>query len=92
MPKKQNQKTFRLSTIINGNIIDGQVSFSPAPQPGILTELARFEAQRILTHMITEELRSGRLAHHTRSVGAGYPFPLVLVIRSSGADDTFWWC
>jgi hypothetical protein len=73
MYKKPNQKTFRLSTIIDGNIIDGKVSFSPAPRPGILTELARFEAARILTHMVTEEIRSGRLPDHSRRIGAGHP-------------------
>jgi hypothetical protein len=61
MSKKLNQKTFCLSTIVDGNIIDGKVSFSPAPQPGILTELARFEAERILTHMVAEEIAAGRL-------------------------------
>jgi hypothetical protein len=61
MSKKLNQKTFNLSMIVAGNIIDGKVSFSPAPQPGILTELARFEAERILTHMVTEEIAAGRL-------------------------------
>jgi hypothetical protein len=73
MNKKPNQKTFRLSTIVAGNIIDGTVSFSPAPQPGILTELARFEAERILTHIVTEEIQSGRLSDHSRRVGAGHP-------------------
>jgi hypothetical protein len=73
MSQKSNQKTFRLSTIIEGNIIDGSVSFSPAPLPGILTELARFEAERILTHMVTEEIRSGRLSSHSPHVGAGHP-------------------
>ena len=61
MNKKSNQKTFRLSTIISGHVIDGTVVFSPAPTPGILTELARFEAQRILAHMVTEEIEAGRL-------------------------------
>jgi hypothetical protein len=70
MAKKPSQKTFRLSTIIDGNIIDGKVSFFPAPLPGILTELARFEAERILTHMVAEEIAAGRLP---RRVGAGHP-------------------
>jgi len=61
MNKKPNQKTFRLSTVVDGHIIDGKVSFSPAPQPGILTELARFEAERILSHMVAEEIAAGRL-------------------------------
>ena len=61
MAKKPSQKTFRLSTIVAGHIINGTVAFSPAPQPGILTELAAFEAERILAHMITEEITAGRL-------------------------------
>ena len=61
MDKKPNQKTFRLSAIVSGHIISGTVAFSPAPQPGILTELAKFEAERILTHMVSEEIAAGRL-------------------------------
>jgi len=37
------------------------VAFSPAPQPGVLTELAKFEAERILAHMVNEEIEAGRL-------------------------------
>lgn len=61
MDKKSNTKVFTMSTIIEGNIVSGKVSFSPAPEPGIMTELARFEAQRIITHMVTEEIDAGRL-------------------------------
>lgn len=61
MDQKPTQKTFRLSTIVSGHIITGTVAFSPAPQPGILTELARFEAERILAHMVSEEIEAGRL-------------------------------
>jgi hypothetical protein len=61
MDKKPNQKTFRLSAIVAGHIIDGTVAFSPAPQPGILTEVAKFEAERILAHMVSEEIEAGRL-------------------------------
>ena len=61
MNKKRNQKTFRLSAIVCGHIINGTVAFSPAPQPGILSELAKFEARRILTHMVEEEIAAGRL-------------------------------
>ena len=61
MDKKPTQKTFHLSTIVAGHIIDGTVAFSPAPQPGIFTELAKFEAQRILTHLVAEEIEAGRL-------------------------------
>jgi hypothetical protein len=61
MNKKPSQKTFRLTTILAGHIIDGTVVFSPAPQPGILTELAKFEAERILAHMVSEDITAGRL-------------------------------
>ena len=61
MDKKPTRKTFRLTTILGGHIIDGSVMFSPAPQPGILTELAKFEAERILAHMVGEENAAGRL-------------------------------
>jgi hypothetical protein len=61
MRKKTSQKIFRLSTIIDGHIIAGTVAFSPAPEPGILTELAKFEAQRILTHLVSKEIADGRL-------------------------------
>jgi hypothetical protein len=61
MNMKPSQKTFRLSAIVAGHIIDGTVAFSPAPQPGIFTELAAFEAQRILAHLVTEEIAAGRL-------------------------------
>ena len=55
------QQTIRLGTLVSGHIIDGVVTFSPAPQPGILSELAKFEARRILTAMVEEEIRQGRL-------------------------------
>jgi hypothetical protein len=61
MTKKPSQKTFRLSTIVAGHIINGTVAFSPAPQPGIFTELAAFEAQRILARLVREEIDAGRL-------------------------------
>jgi hypothetical protein len=61
MSAKQNQQVVRLSGIVAGHIIDGTVTFSPAPPPGVLTELAKFEARRILTRMVTEEIEAGRL-------------------------------
>jgi hypothetical protein len=61
MDKKPTRKTFRLSTIIAGHVIDGTVAFSPAPQPGIFTELAKFEAHRILAYLVREEIAAGRL-------------------------------
>jgi hypothetical protein len=61
MVKKPTTKTFRLNAIIDGHLITGKVAFSPAPQPGVLTELARFEAERILAHMVREEISAARL-------------------------------
>lgn len=61
MPRKPSQKTFRLNTLVNGHLIAGAVRFSPAPEPGILTELARFEAERLLEQMVQEEVKAGRL-------------------------------
>jgi hypothetical protein len=61
MPRKSNQKTFHLNTLLNGHLIAGTVHFSPAPEPGIFTELARFEAERLLGQMLQEELKAGRL-------------------------------
>jgi hypothetical protein len=61
MNAKPNQKTIHLSAIVSGHLIDGAVTFSPAPQPGILSELAKFEAQRILADMIADEIDAGRL-------------------------------
>ena len=59
--KEENQKTFHLNAIIDGRIIRGYVAFSPAPQPGVLTELARFEAQRVLTYAVREAIAQGRI-------------------------------
>ena len=62
MNKKPTQKTIQLSAIVSGHVIDGKVTFSPAPQPGILSELAKFEARRILTAIWSqEEIEAGRL-------------------------------
>jgi hypothetical protein len=61
MARKPNKKTFHLNAIIDGHIIAGEVSFSPAPQPGIFSELARFEAQRILEHQVRDYIATGRL-------------------------------
>jgi hypothetical protein len=61
MLQKPTKKIFRLNAIIDGHIIAGQVAFSPAPQPGIFTELARFEAEKVLTHQVREEIAAGRL-------------------------------
>ena len=61
MDKKPNTKVFTLSTIIEGHIVRGRVSFSPAPEPGIMTALARFEAERMLSQFLAEDLRAGHL-------------------------------
>lgn len=59
--QKPTQQTIQLNAIISGHVIDGKVTFSPAPAPGILSELAKFEARRILTAMVEEEIAAGRL-------------------------------
>jgi hypothetical protein len=59
--KKQTQKQFRFRTIISGNQLTGTVVFSPAPDPGIFTALAEFEARRILNRMLIDEIAAGRL-------------------------------
>jgi hypothetical protein len=61
MRQKSTTQIVRLGAIVNDQMVDGTVTFSPAPQPGILTELARFEAQRIFARMIEEEIQAGRL-------------------------------
>lgn len=61
MHSKPRKKVFALNTLIDGHIIKGHVAFSPAPEPGIMTELARFEAERLLTHLVREEITAGRL-------------------------------
>ena len=61
MDKKSNTKLFTMSTIIAGQIVRGEVSFSPAPEPGIMTELAKFEARRIVADMISDEIDAGGL-------------------------------
>jgi hypothetical protein len=61
MSKKLNKKTFHLNALIDGHIISGIVALSPAPQPGIFTELARFEAERVLAHAVREAIAAGRL-------------------------------
>ena len=61
MSKTPNKKTFRMNAVIDGHLISGFVALSPAPQPGVFTELARFEAERILTHAVREAIAAGRL-------------------------------
>jgi hypothetical protein len=61
MGRKRNKKIFHLAAIVDGHIVSGTVAFSPAPQSGIMTELARFEAERILAHSVREEIAAGRL-------------------------------
>ena len=59
MDSKPTQQTIQLSAIVSGHLIDGKVTFSPAPEPGILTELAKFEAERLLAQMVREEIAAG---------------------------------
>ena len=61
MPQKPNQKIFRLNAIVQGHLIAGTVAFSPAPKPGILTELARSEAERLLAELANTDIAAGRL-------------------------------
>lgn len=61
MTKKPNTKTFRVSAVIDGHVVSGTVAFSPAPQPGILTELARLDAERLLAASVGEDIAIGRL-------------------------------
>jgi hypothetical protein len=61
MNKNPRNKIFRLNTIVDHRIIAGSVSFAPAPLPGVLTELARFEAERLLVRLVREEIAAGRL-------------------------------
>lgn len=61
MTTKSNKKTFHLNAVIDGHLISGVVALSPAPQPGIFTELARFEAERALAHAVREAIATGRL-------------------------------
>jgi hypothetical protein len=61
MPRKPTHKTFRLNALIDGHLIAGVVRFSPAPAPGILTEIARRDAERVLARLVTEAIAAGRL-------------------------------
>ena len=61
MRQRLTQKIFHLNTLVNGHLIAGMVRFSPAPEPGIFTELARFEAERLLAQVLQEEIKNGRL-------------------------------
>ena len=61
MADKQTKKTFHLNAVIAGRLISGFVSFSPAPQPGILTEVARLDAERILEDIVRKDIVAGRL-------------------------------
>src|ERR1051326_7628687 len=38
MDQKPRKKVFTLNTLIDGHIIRGHVAFSPAPEPGIMTD------------------------------------------------------
>ena len=49
------------SIVIDGRLIQGFVSFSLAPPPGILTEVARLDANQILREAVREEIAAGRI-------------------------------
>jgi hypothetical protein len=55
--RTRNKKTFHLNALIDGRLIRGCVSFSPAPPPGILTEVARLDATRILAEVARDDLQ-----------------------------------
>jgi hypothetical protein len=59
MSKRQTTKLFYPTTTVAGWVFFCEVSFSPAPEPGVLTELARFEAQRLINHLAAEEIETG---------------------------------
>jgi hypothetical protein len=61
MSQKPTQEIIHLAGVIGGHLVDGTVSFSPAPSTGILSELAKFEARRIFTALVEEELREEHL-------------------------------
>ena len=61
MDKKPNNKVFTIGTIIEGKMIQGEVLFSPAPEPGIMTEIAAFDAERLVSRLVAEDILSGRL-------------------------------
>ena len=61
MNETETKQTIHLSAIISGRLIDSKVTFSPAPPPGVLGELAKFEARRLLAHVVEEEISAGRL-------------------------------
>jgi hypothetical protein len=61
MAPKRKETVFHLNAIIDGHLIVGTATFSPAPERGVITELARFEAERILTHLVRQEIARGRL-------------------------------
>jgi hypothetical protein len=61
MSAKPKEKVFTLNTIIDGHIIRGEVIFSPAPEPGVLTEVARFEAELLLSQLVRSEISAGKL-------------------------------
>jgi hypothetical protein len=68
MAEKPTSKIFRLNAIIAGHIVAGKVAISPAPESGILTEVARLDAERLLRHIVGEDIAAGRIG---RSAMAG---------------------
>jgi hypothetical protein len=61
MLRKTIEKTFALNAVIDGHLVAGFVSFSPAPEPGVLTEVARLDAERIFAEAVRADLSSEAL-------------------------------
>lgn len=61
VPEIQTQTIFPLCVIIDGHIVSGAVSYCPAPPAGVLSEVARLEAELLLVHTIRQDIASGRL-------------------------------
>jgi hypothetical protein len=61
MDEKPTTKIFPISTIVDGHVVDARVSFSPAPEEGVLSEVARFEAERLVAYLVREEIVAGSL-------------------------------
>ncbi len=58
MPRKAKPKVFHLNAILDGHLVAGRVAFSPPPEPGIMTEIARFEAERMIAALVEDTIDS----------------------------------
>ncbi len=61
MTSKPHKTTFRMGAIIDGRLIAAVVSFSPAQPRGVLRELAKFEAERLLIEAVRSDLAGRRI-------------------------------